>query len=107
MLNRRIELVDALAEAKSVRVLDQRLKDRLRKAVQFCGHKPPGPDGGCGIINIHHALEADEDVRPNFLDEQGFERPKALLHKSAERCGSPFPDRTYPRASVTGMPSPV
>jgi DNA-binding MurR/RpiR family transcriptional regulator len=31
----------------------------------------------------------------------------ALLHKSAERRGSPFPGRTYPTASVTGMPSAV
>ena len=31
----------------------------------------------------------------------------ALLHKSAERRGSPFPRRTYPTASVTGMPSAV
>ena len=31
----------------------------------------------------------------------------ALLHKSAERRVSPFPGRTYPTASVTGMPSAV
>ena len=31
----------------------------------------------------------------------------ALLHKSAERRGSPFPGQTYPTASVTGMPSAV
>jgi len=31
----------------------------------------------------------------------------ALLHKSTERRGSPFPRRTYPTASVTGMPSAV
>ena len=31
----------------------------------------------------------------------------ALLHKSVERRVSPFPGRTYPTASVTGMPSAV
>ena len=36
-----------------------------------------------------------------------FLREKALLHKSAERRVSPFPGRTYPTASVTGMPSAV
>ena len=34
-------------------------------------------------------------------------RKQALLHKSAECRGSPFPGRTYPTASVTGMPSAV
>lgn len=32
---------------------------------------------------------------------------EALLHKSVERRVSPFPGRTYPTASVTGMPSAV
>jgi hypothetical protein len=31
----------------------------------------------------------------------------ALLHKSADGHGSPFPRQTYPTASVTGMPSAV
>ena len=31
----------------------------------------------------------------------------ALLHKSGDRRTSPFPGRTYPTASVTGMPSAV
>jgi amphi-Trp domain-containing protein len=31
----------------------------------------------------------------------------ALLHKSADGRGSPFPGQTYPTASVTGMPSAV
>jgi len=31
----------------------------------------------------------------------------ALLHKSGDGRGSPFPGRTYPTASVTGMPSAV
>ena len=30
-----------------------------------------------------------------------------LLHKSGDGRGSPFPGRTYPTASVTGMPSAV
>jgi hypothetical protein len=47
-LNRRIEFVDPLAEAKSVRVLDQRLEDRPRQAVQLRRLKPPRPDGGRG-----------------------------------------------------------
>ena len=31
----------------------------------------------------------------------------ALLHKASDGRGSPFPGRTYPTASVTGMPSAV
>ena len=31
----------------------------------------------------------------------------ALLHKSSDDRGYPFPGRTYPTASVTGMPSAV
>ena len=31
----------------------------------------------------------------------------ALLHKSADGRGSPFPGQTYPTGSVTGMPSAV
>ncbi|MCA1284805.1 hypothetical protein [Salipiger bermudensis] len=37
----------------------------------------------------------------------GYVPPKALLHKSGDGRGSPFPGRTYPTASVTGMPSAV
>ena len=44
----------------------------------------------------------------SFLDSLDlFFRDRALLHKSAERRGSPFPGQTYPTASVTGMPSAV
>ena len=35
------------------------------------------------------------------------ERDMTLLHKSGDGRGSPFPGRTYPTASVTGMPSAV
>jgi hypothetical protein len=31
----------------------------------------------------------------------------ALLHKSVDGRGFPFPGRTYPTTSVTGMPSAV
>ena len=31
----------------------------------------------------------------------------ALLHKSGDGQGSPFPGQTHPTASVTGMPSAV
>ena len=31
----------------------------------------------------------------------------ALLHKSAEGRGFPFPGQTYPATSVTGVPSAV
>ena len=33
--------------------------------------------------------------------------PPALLHKSGAERSSPFPGRTYPTATVTGMPSAV
>ena len=32
---------------------------------------------------------------------------EALLHKSTDGQGSPFPRQTHPTASVTGMPSAV
>ena len=68
-LDRGIKLVDALAEAKSVRVLRQRLEDRPRQAIQLRGLEPPCPDGGRCVIDIHHALEAYEDVRSDLLGE--------------------------------------
>ena len=37
----------------------------------------------------------------------GDARSEALLHKSTDGQGSPFPGRTYGLASVTGMPSAV
>ena len=37
----------------------------------------------------------------------GWFRNRALLHKSPECQSSPFPGRTYPLASVTGVPSAV
>ena len=36
-----------------------------------------------------------------------LEEGLALLHKSADGRGSPFPGQTYPKASVTGVPSAV
>ncbi len=36
-----------------------------------------------------------------------FHPDQTLLHKSGDGRGSPFPGRTYPTASVTGMPSAV
>ena len=36
-----------------------------------------------------------------------FHYAEALLHKSGERRGFTFPGRTYPTASVTGIPSAV
>lgn len=36
-----------------------------------------------------------------------FSNLPTLLHKSGDGRGSPFPGRTYPTASVTGMPSAV
>ena len=36
-----------------------------------------------------------------------FDLTSALLHKSANDQGSPFPGQTYPTASVTEMPSAV
>ncbi|WGW04304.1 LysR substrate-binding domain-containing protein [Tropicibacter oceani] len=47
-------------------------------------------------------------VLPEHLAARGEAEGKlALLHKSAERRVSPFPGRTYPTTSVTGMPSAV
>ncbi|UWQ81321.1 TniQ family protein [Leisingera sp. S132] len=40
-------------------------------------------------------------------DARDFAAQLTLLRKSVEGQGSPFPRRTYPTASVTGMPSAV
>ena len=48
-LNRGIELVATLPEAEGIWFLDQCFKDRPRQAVQFCGLKPPRPDGSRGL----------------------------------------------------------
>ena len=56
-LNRGVELVDALAEAESIRIVNQSLKNRPRQAVQLRGLEPPCPDGGRCAIEIDHAIE--------------------------------------------------
>ena len=84
--------------------------------------------GGADIVTLNQARDraleyrrmAKQGLNPRFNARQDipiFEEvsqqvhidrmPTALLHKSAERRGSPFPGRTYPTASVTGMPSAV
>ena len=72
-LDRCIEFVDTLAEAKGIRILDQCLEDRACEAIQLGRFKAPGPDGSCRIIDIHHAIKAHEDVRPDLFGEPGPE----------------------------------
>ena len=78
-LDRGIELVDPLTEAKSVRILNQRLEDRPRQAFQLRGLEPPSPDGGRCVIHIHDALKPDEDFLPDLFGELGLKRPKVVM----------------------------
>lgn len=49
-----------------------------------------------------------ENYRVGILDKLGFGYEEALLHKAVDgRISSPYPGRTYPMISVTGMPSVV
>ena len=42
-----------------------------------------------------------------LLADRGYDADRALLRKSPDSRGSPFPGRTYPMGSVTGIPSAV
>ena len=44
-----------------------------------------------------------------IIDDTGgrFKTHVALLHKSCDRLGSPFPGQIYPATSVTGVPNAV
>jgi hypothetical protein len=48
-----------------------------------------------------------QDHRMTDETEKVLNRKWALLHKLGFERGSPFPGRTYPTATVTGMPSAV
>jgi hypothetical protein len=84
-LNRSKELVDALPETESIRVLDQCLEDRPCQAVQLRGLEPPCPDGGRCVIDIHDALEPDEDVRPDRFGEPGLQGPQIMVFARQNR----------------------
>ena len=48
------------------------------------------------------------DIKKSSISlDRAFNCGAALLHKSADGRGSPFPGQTYPTASVTGIPSAV
>jgi hypothetical protein len=59
-LDRGIEIIDPLLEAKSVWILNQSLKDRPYEAVQLRGCEPPGPERR--VTDIHNPFEPDVDV---------------------------------------------
>lgn len=68
-------------------------------------------DGELGEV-LRKSLRDKARLEVLAFGELGFRvisnnvRP-TLLHKSGDGRGSPFPGRTYPTASVTGMPSAV
>ena len=78
-------------------------------------HRQRTNKNGCLRVYRRARWRDFHDVNPDFPfddvircgDGRSFLRVGALLHKSAERRGSPFPGQTYPTASVTGMPSAV
>ena len=49
----------------------------------------------------------NEGIKRLAREGENFPVSKALLHKSGAERSSPFPGRTYPTATVTGMPSAV
>ena len=51
----------------------------------------------------HSPLQAQDEV----WGTRGFTMTPALLHKSGDGRASPFPRRTFPTGSVTGMPRAV
>jgi hypothetical protein len=71
-LDRGIKFVDALSEAKGIGILDQSFEDRACEAVQLGRLEASRPDSSCGIIDIHHALEPDEDAGPTFSANQAL-----------------------------------
>ncbi|CAM8655084.1 hypothetical protein MCEREM30_02726 [Paracoccaceae bacterium] len=71
-LDRGVELVDALAEAEGVRILDQRLEDRTRQAVQLRRLYPPRPDGSRGIITFTTPSSPTKMSGPTFSANQAL-----------------------------------
>ena len=102
-LDRGVEFVDALPEAEGIRILNQRLEDRPRQAVQFARLKPPRPDGGRGIIDIHHALKPDEDVRPDLLYEPCLQRLEIMV-LPRQHCVEASPPRPLGQQSFNPAP---
>ncbi len=72
------------------------LKQGTRKYLAIFGH------GSTDLAEILRIYE-EEGVTRTF----NFRNEVALLHKSGFERGFPFPGRTYPTATVTGMPSAV
>ena len=58
-------------------------------------------------INGTARLTSDELLRARFTRDGNDPRTVALLHKSADGRGPPFPGQTYATVSVMGMPSAV
>lgn len=66
--------------------------------------------GGAKQLGLH-LLKTAENEHVEIHDVRGFMTDDvvgaALLRKTGDGRGAPFPRRTYPTASVTGMPSAV
>ncbi|WP_236016625.1 metallophosphoesterase [Salipiger abyssi] len=60
-------------------------------------------DGEHSLALCHYPMITWNGARRGALQLVG----QTLLYKSGDGRGSPFPRRTYPTASVTGMPSAV
>ena len=56
-----------------------------------------------GVRNLDDCFLCENPYQADYF----FMLEEALLHKGADGRGSPFPGRTYPTASVTGMPRAV
>jgi hypothetical protein len=65
---------------------------------------PGAPSMGIGWPT---ASDEGRSWRPLTFTRARRARPRALLRKEVEAESSPFPRRTYPTGSVTGMPSAV
>ena len=69
----------------------------------FCGAVRPFDPALVGFIGVF--LSSDLYRENISAGSRGI--GMALLHKSGDGQGAPFPGQTYPTASVTGMPSAV
>ena len=65
---------------------------------EYKGYQPPANGWA---VSRERMEQMEKEGRIHFPSD------KALLHKSGAERSSPFPGRTYPTATVTGMPSAV
>ena len=106
-----IELVEKQADGDLLREMPAFAAERIMEAeVEARTGAAKGARTPMREVQRNGYRDRDWDTRAGRI---ALEIPKlrkggwALLHKSGDGQGSPFPGQTYPTASVTGMPSAV